>query len=55
VPGFVLRTVFGEMADTMLMRGQRVLPARARELGFGFKYERVSDALRAIYEEPPPS
>jgi len=49
VPGFVLRTIFGEMADTMLMRGQRVIPARARELGFTFKFERLDDALTAIY------
>ena len=49
VPGFVLRTIFGEMADAMLMRGQRVVPARARELGFTFRFERLDDALTAIY------
>jgi uncharacterized protein (TIGR01777 family) len=49
VPGFVLRTIFGEMADIMLMRGQRVIPTRAGELGFTFKFERLDDALTAIY------
>ena len=52
VPGFVLRAVFGEMADTMLLQGQRVIPARTRELGYRFKYERVGDALAAIYRGP---
>lgn len=28
--------------------GQRVLPARAKELGFQFKYPRVKDALKTI-------
>ena len=49
VPGFVLRTLFGEMGDTMLLRGQRVMPARARELGFPFKFERIDAALTNIY------
>ena len=55
VPGFVLRAIFGEMADTMLLRGQRVLPARAGEIGFSFEYERVAEALAAIYRAPRPS
>jgi hypothetical protein len=51
VPGFVLRLMFGEMADSMLLRGQRVLPARARELGFRFTHEHVGPALEAIYRD----
>ena len=48
-PAPALRLALGEMADALLLTGQRVLPARARALGFGFRYERVEDALRAIY------
>jgi NAD dependent epimerase/dehydratase family enzyme len=40
------------MADTMLLRGQRVVPARTRELGYRFKYEHVTEALAAVYGAP---
>lgn len=51
VPGVVLRLIFGEMAETMLLQGQRVLPTRARELGFTFRFERIDTALSEIYRE----
>jgi hypothetical protein len=47
VPGFVLTLVFGEMAHDMLMLGQRVLPRRAMELGYRFRYERIDEAMVA--------
>jgi hypothetical protein len=46
VPAFALRLLLGEMADMLLM-GQRVLPARAGQLGYSFKYVNLSDALMA--------
>ena len=48
-PAFALRLVLGEMADALLLTGQRVLPAKAKAMGFRFRYERLDDALRAIY------
>lgn len=36
VPGFAIRTLFGEMGATMLLGGQRVLPARLVDSGFEF-------------------
>lgn len=50
VPGFVLKLIVGEMADVALLRGQRVLPARAQELGFTFRYPELNAALTAIFE-----
>ncbi|GMH18160.1 hypothetical protein Nepgr_020001 [Nepenthes gracilis] len=47
VPGFALKAVLGEGACVVL-EGQKVLPARAKELGFSFKYPYVKDALKAI-------
>lgn len=47
VPDFALKAVLGEGASVVL-EGQRVLPARAKELGFSFKYPYVKDALKAI-------
>ncbi|XP_050260147.1 epimerase family protein SDR39U1 homolog, chloroplastic [Quercus robur] len=47
VPDIALKAVLGEGACVVL-EGQRVLPARAKELGFPFKYPYVKDALKAI-------
>jgi hypothetical protein len=49
-PAFALRLALGEMADALLLGGQRVLPAQAERLGFGFKFATVDAALREIYE-----
>jgi uncharacterized protein (TIGR01777 family) len=46
-PAFALKLALGEMS-TMLLEGQRVLPKRALEMGFRFKFERIDDALSAL-------
>jgi len=48
VPGFVVRRLFGEMADEMLLTSQRVLPGRLTEAGFQFRHPHARDALSAI-------
>lgn len=47
VPEFALKAILGEGA-TVVLEGQRVLPKKAQELGFPFKYRYISDALKAI-------
>ncbi len=47
VPAFVLKTVFGEMADETLLASTRVVPTRLEEAGYAFRHENVEDALRA--------
>ncbi|PIN06249.1 putative nucleoside-diphosphate sugar epimerase [Handroanthus impetiginosus] len=47
VPEIALKAVLGEGACVVL-EGQKVLPNRAKELGFPFKYPYVKDALKAI-------
>ena len=49
-PGFALKLLLGEMADALLLSGQRALPAKAQREGFTFRYERVEDALAAIFD-----
>jgi uncharacterized protein (TIGR01777 family) len=49
-PAFALRLLLGEMADGLLLSGQRAVPAKAAALGFSFKYRRLDDALGAIFE-----
>ncbi|XP_021286115.1 epimerase family protein SDR39U1 homolog, chloroplastic [Herrania umbratica] len=50
VPDFALKAVLGEGASVVL-EGQRVLPAKAKELGFLFKYPYVKDALKSILSQ----
>lgn len=46
LPAFVLRAMFGELADGALLTSQRVLPKRVSELGFRFLHPMLEDALR---------
>jgi uncharacterized protein (TIGR01777 family) len=48
-PAFALRILLGEMADALLLSGQRAMPAKAERLGFAFRYRRVDDALAALF------
>jgi len=51
VPAFILRRALGEMADEMLLSGQRVLPKRLLEAGFEFRYPDVQKALSVIIKD----
>ncbi|BCS31362.1 hypothetical protein TBR22_A05620 [Luteitalea sp. TBR-22] len=46
VPGFVLTTLFGEMAEAELLSSKRVLPAALTTAGYVFSHPRLEDALR---------
>lgn len=48
MPGFVVKLLFGEMGERLLLHGQRVVPKRLLDNGFAFQYEHLDDALRAI-------
>lgn len=45
VPGFVLDLKFGSEFGHVLRGGQRVLPRRTQELGYGFKHPQLDEAL----------
>jgi uncharacterized protein (TIGR01777 family) len=47
-PGFALRIALGEMADALLLSGQRALPVRATDLGFSFRYANIDEALASV-------
>lgn len=50
VPAFALRVMLGrELADALLLEGQRAVPRKAETLGFRFRYPAVDAALAAIY------
>lgn len=48
VPGFVVKLSLGELGS-VLLTGQRVLPERALQAGYKFKYADVHKALHAIF------
>jgi hypothetical protein len=48
-PAVALRLALGEMADALLLAGQRAIPAKAQNLGFAFRFTQVDDALKAIF------
>ena len=50
-PSFAMRWLLGEMADALLLSGQRAVPAKASHLLFTFSYPRLDEALRAIFEK----
>lgn len=48
MPGFMLRLLFGEMADILLLASQRVLPTQAFGSGFEFHYPQLEGALENL-------
>ncbi|KAL5985869.1 hypothetical protein ACLOJK_027858 [Asimina triloba] len=46
VPDFAVKALLGEGA-TIVLDGQKVLPTKAKELGFSYRYPFVKDALKA--------
>jgi uncharacterized protein (TIGR01777 family) len=47
-PGFALKLIFGEMAQDLLLDGQKVLPRRLESAGYKFQYPHLEDALRDV-------
>jgi uncharacterized protein (TIGR01777 family) len=48
IPGFVLEVKFGREFGKVAQGGQRVLPKRTEELGYGFKFPEIDGALRDL-------
>jgi uncharacterized protein (TIGR01777 family) len=51
VPSTFVRILIGEMAEELVLHGQRVNPKRLLDDGFQWKYERVEDAMNHIYRD----
>jgi hypothetical protein len=47
-PSFALKLALGEMGETLLLTGQRALPARAERMGFQFRFRELEPALRDL-------
>jgi uncharacterized protein (TIGR01777 family) len=48
VPPFALRMLLGEMADALLLSGQRVVPQALENYGYQFQYRDLNSTLAAI-------
>jgi uncharacterized protein (TIGR01777 family) len=51
MPAAVMRLMFGELADELLLVSERMLPKRLMDAGFEFRYPRLDEALAAIFKE----
>jgi uncharacterized protein (TIGR01777 family) len=48
-PGFALKLLLGEMAEGLLLSGQRAVPTKAQQYGFKFAYETLDHALANLF------
>jgi len=48
-PAFALRFMLGEMADALLLSGQRAVPTKAQALWFTFHHPNLDEALRSLF------
>jgi uncharacterized protein len=53
IPAFAVRLIFGEMAEEVLLAGQRVAPAKLVASGYQFKYRELRSALENILHHVP--
>lgn len=55
MPEFVAQTLFGEMADEMLLSGAKVLPEKLLKHGFTFQYPTIDESLKHLlcHKEKP--
>lgn len=51
IPPFVFKLIFGEMAEEIMINGQRVLPEKALNHGFEFSYPRIQQSFSKILTE----
>jgi len=48
IPAFILKIIFGEIADELFLASQKVYPKKLIDAGFEFKYSELKKALESI-------
>ena len=48
MPKCAVKLIFGEMGETLLLKGQRVVPSHLEKVGFDFKFPKINQALGEI-------
>lgn len=51
VPSLALKLLIGQMASELLLKGQRVIPKKALELGFSFRFPEIRSTLENLLGE----
>lgn len=52
LPAWLLRLLFGELADAALLVSERVVPRRLTEAGFAFEHPELEGALKFLLDPP---
>lgn len=50
IPEFAIKLLYGEMGETLLLTGQRMIPEKLQDAGFEFQYPKLDDALKHVLE-----
>ncbi len=50
IPAFGIKLLFGEMGETLLLEGARVMPEKLQNAGFEFKFAELEAALKHILD-----
>ncbi len=48
LPEFAVKMMFGEMGETLLLQGCRVVPKRLQDMGYKFKFPNLDEALKHV-------
>ncbi len=48
VPEFAIKTLFGEMGETLLLESARVVPQKLQDAGFVFDFSNLEDAMKHV-------
>ena len=51
MPAFVVKLLFGQMGEELLLSGQRVVPVKLSNAGYEFNYPQLEEALRDIVKK----
>lgn len=49
MPSFIVKIIFGEMGETLLLNGQRVLPNKIIKAGYSFEFDNLKKALDNLF------
>lgn len=49
MPSFIVKIMFGEMGETLLLNGQRVLPNKITKAGYSFEFDNLNKALDNLF------
>jgi NAD dependent epimerase/dehydratase family enzyme len=51
MPNFMVKMMFGEMGETLLLQGQHAVPDKLLKAGYEFKFPDLSNALKNILKK----